>query len=55
MGGRLLQKEVTASEEQENNVEVPTLMFGMNDDHGKDVDPIESKRYFINYLGPKPL
>ncbi|OAB35312.1 ABC transporter permease [Paenibacillus glacialis] len=40
MGDSLLQKEVTASEEQENNLEAPTFMFGMNDDQGKDVDPI---------------
>lgn len=41
MGDSLLQKEITA-EEQENNPREQTIMFGMNDDQGQEVDPIDN-------------
>lgn len=41
MGDSLLQKEITA-EEQENNPRDQTFMFGMNDDQGQEVDPIDN-------------
>ncbi|MFJ7684813.1 ABC transporter permease [Peribacillus butanolivorans] len=41
MGDSLLQKEITA-EEQENNPREQTFMFGMNDDQGQEVDPIDN-------------
>lgn len=43
MGDSLLQKEVTSSEEQQQQgADNQVFMFGMNDDQGQDVDPIDN-------------
>lgn len=42
MGDSLLQKEITASAEQESNSKEHTFMFGMDEDHGKEVEAIDN-------------